>query len=224
MQFQGTLNPGPNREVTREGFTLFRNVSVSRTGWQVYGGQELPGIEPGPDGLIHIYRAPEEVFRPETLASCNGKSLVIEHPDDDVQPHNWRELTNGIMFDARRGAGEQKDECVTDILVTTPEAMAEIDNGVRQLSLGYDADYFVLGPGRGEQRNIIVNHLALVENGRCGAGCAIRDHAPRRSSMERFMDGVKTKYRAQAPTADQLARMTSTERFSALSQARRNKL
>lgn len=221
MQFQTKLNPGPNREVTREGFTLFRNVSISRTGWQVYGAAELPGLEPGPDGRIQVYRSPEQVFRPETLASCNGKPLVIDHPDDDVTPQNWRELAHGSIFNVRRGDGRQENDTVADILVTSSEAVAEIDNGVRQLSLGYDADYEMTGPGRGEQRNIIVNHLALVENGRCGAECAIRDHAPRKSPMDRFMDGVRTKYHPQAPTADQLARMSATERFMARSQSLR---
>jgi hypothetical protein len=61
--------------------------------------------------------------------------------------------------------------------VTSSEAVAEIDNGVRQLSLGYDADYDMTGPGRGEQRNIIVNHLALVENGRCGGMSNSRSRA-----------------------------------------------
>src|SRR5580704_15675345 len=143
MRFYTTLKLGPNREKTPEGFTLFRNVAISRTGWQTYGAAELPGIEAGPDGLIHIYRSPEEVFRPDTIASCNGKSLVIEHPEEDVAPHNWRDLTNGFMFDARRGAGDQKEECVADILVTTLEALADIDADMREVSLGYDADYFV---------------------------------------------------------------------------------
>lgn len=177
MRFYTTLKLGPNREQTKEGFTLFRNVSVSRVGWQVYGAAELPGIEADQDGMIQILRDPEEVFRPETLASCNGKSLVIEHPEDDVKPENWRQLTNGFMFDARRGTGDQKDECVADILVTTPEALGEIDADMRQVSLGYDADYYVLERGRAEQRNILVNHVALVPAGRCGERCAIRDHA-----------------------------------------------
>jgi hypothetical protein len=35
MRFNTILKLGPNREMTKEGFTLFRNVSVSRTGEQV---------------------------------------------------------------------------------------------------------------------------------------------------------------------------------------------
>src|SRR4051812_20324517 len=112
MQFQTNFTPGPNRELTREGFTIFRNVSIARTGWQVYGAGELPGIEPDKNDLVHIYRDPAEVFRAETLASCNGKPLVIEHPDDNVTPANWRDLAHGAMINVRRGELDQANDTV----------------------------------------------------------------------------------------------------------------
>lgn len=198
MRFYTTLKLGPNRSVTPDGFTLFTDVSIARTGEQIYGPGETQ-IEPGPDGLVHIDRKPEEVFRPETLASCNGKALVINHPDEDVRPHNWKILANGVMFDAHRGSGEQKDEIVANILVTTNDAVIEIDSGKREVSLGYDADYFQTGEGRGEQRNIIVNHVALVEAGRCGSRCAIRDHKHKgachmsKSLRQRILDAINGK-------------------------------
>jgi hypothetical protein len=193
MRFHTILKLGPNREVTKEGFTVFRNVSISRVGEQVYGPNEGTGIEPGPDGLIHITRTPDEVFRQEALDSCNGKSLVIDHPDDDVTPENWRTLSNGFMVNARRGTGDQRDECVADVFVTTPEAIAELDSGMREVSLGYDADYFETGPGRGDQRNYYINHLALVEAGRCGSRCAFKDHAinPKENIMSKIWDRLQ---------------------------------
>jgi len=206
MRFNTILKLGPNREITKEGFTLFRNVSISRTGWQVYGPNEGTGIEPGPDGLVHIFRSPEEVFRTETLDSCNGKSLVIQHPDDDVTPYNWRDLTHGFMVNARRGTGDQKDESVADVFVTTPEALAEIDSGMREVSLGYDADYFQTGPGKGEQRSLYINHVALVEAGRCGSRCAVKDHAnarPDAESKEICMSKIWDAVLAALPTKDE---------------------
>jgi hypothetical protein len=195
MRFNTILKLGPNREMTKEGFTLFRNVSVSRTGEQVYGPDEGTGIEPGPDGFIYITRTPEEVFRPETLESGNGKSLVILHPEEDVSPENWRALTHGVMFNMRRGTGEQRDESVCDLMVYTPEAVREIDLNMREVSLGYDADYYQTGPGRGEQRNYYINHVALVPAGRCGSSCAVRDHAheeknPMKSRLQRVLDAL----------------------------------
>jgi hypothetical protein len=216
MRFYTTVKLGPNRELTPEGFTLFRNVSIARTGEQIYGPDETQ-IEPGPDGLVHIMRTPEEVFRPETLDSCNGKSIVIDHPDEDVAPHNWQYLSHGVMFDARRGIGSQIDEVVASILITTAQGLAEIDSGKREVSLGYDADYFQTGEGRGEQRNIIVNHNALVDAGRCGARCAIKDHkhkgacTMRKTFKQRILDAMKSKDEKELEKiADEIPEETSS--------------
>lgn len=203
MRFFTTLKLGPNREMTPDGFTIFRNVSISRVGEQVYGPNEGTGIDPGEDGLVHIMRTPEEVFRPESLASGNAKPLVILHPDSDVSPETWRDLTHGVMFNLRRGSGDQADECVADVMVCSPEALREIDLGLREVSLGYDADYFQTGPGHGEQRNILINHIALVPAGRCGPQCAVRDKqlnqgacnmkVKKKSFVDRLITAVRNK-------------------------------
>lgn len=208
MRFYTTVKLGPNRELTPEGFVLFKNVSVARTGEQIYGPQET-GIEAGEDGLVHIFRSPDQVFRPETLASLNGKPFVILHPDEDVTPDNWQHLANGVWMNARRGDGEQKDDMVADLLVTTKKGIAEIDLGLREISLGYDADYFQTAPGRGEQRNIIINHGAAVDEGRCGPQCAVRDSAHKqgacmkkgKSIRDRILAAFKTKDEAEVNKA-----------------------
>jgi hypothetical protein len=41
--------------------------------------------------------------------------------------------------------------------------------------MGYDAGYVQTAPGRGYQRDIIYNHCALVDKGRCGPRCSIGD-------------------------------------------------
>jgi hypothetical protein len=176
MRFYTTVKLGPNREITPAGFTLFKNVSIARTGVMIYGPGETD-IDPGPDGRVYVTRTPEEAFRSETLSSFNGAPFVIDHPIDDVDPNNWQELANGFFVDVRRGSGDQKDEMVGDLLVTTAHALAEIDSGTGEISAGYDAEYRKIGEGRGEQFNIIGNHVALVEKGRCGSRCTIRDKA-----------------------------------------------
>lgn len=198
MRFFTKLKLGPNREVLPNGFVLFKNVSIARTGEQVYGPGET-SIEPGPDGLVYITRTPEEVFRPETIASFNGGTFTIDHPVEDVVPENWRQLAHGFLLHPRRGTGDQKDELVGDLLVTSTDALSDIDSGTREVSAGYDADYYETGRGRGEQRQIVGNHVALVDAGRCGPRCAIRDHKHEtkechmKTRMEKFLDAFKSK-------------------------------
>jgi hypothetical protein len=178
QQFYTIEQLGETRERTPEGFLLCKDVPVARTGVQMYGPGETP-VEVGPDGAAWVERSAEDVFRPETVASANGKSLVNEHPEgeDDVNPDNWKELTDGIMLYPRRGEGQHDGMLVADILVCDRKAIGLVDDGKVELSLGYDCDYEQTEPGRGKQSNIVINHVALVEKGRCGSRCSIGDKA-----------------------------------------------
>ncbi|KAB0593111.1 DUF2213 domain-containing protein [Cupriavidus gilardii] len=196
---------GPKRALTPEGFLLCEDVPVARTGEMLYGPGEVP-VEPGPDGLIRISRTPDEVFRPETLASCIGKPVTLDHPEDFVTPANFAALGKGSMLNLRRGAGIEDDLLIADLLITDQAAIDAIQNdGIEEVSLGYEADYEQVSPGRGVQRNIVVNHVALVERGRCGPRCAIGDKEPqdmktkdsktkgKRTWLDRLMTAMKAK-------------------------------
>jgi len=83
----------------------------------------------------------------------------------------------------RRGEGEHKQFLVVDLVIYDEETIKDIENGKREVSCGYNPDYLEILdddgnaiPGRGEQANIIYNHLALVDRGRCGPRCSIGDH------------------------------------------------
>lgn len=162
--------------MTPEGFLLCEGVKLARTGTLLYGAGEVP-ITPDGQGLVRIERHENEVFRPETLASINGKPFVDDHPDEDVTPSNWLQHTKGVFLNPRRGEGVDDAFQVADLIVYDPETIEKIDAGKVEISLGYDAEYQELDVGLGAQRNIVVNHGALVDKGRCGPACAIGDSA-----------------------------------------------
>jgi uncharacterized protein len=175
MKFFTSEKLGPKMEKTPEGFLLCRDVPIARTGIQLYAGGELEGVVPGPDGIIYVEREESEVFRPETIASFNGKPLVNDHPTGDVTPDNWSKLTVGVVLDPRRGSGADNNLLIADVLVTQEEAISDVLEGKREVSCGYAAQYFQSEPGKAFQRNILGNHVALVEKARCGAICSIAD-------------------------------------------------
>ena len=175
MKFHTTEKLGPKQSLTPEGFLLCLDVPLARTGMMIYGPDETP-IKASADGLVRIFREESEVFNDITLASANGKPVVNEHPDSDVLPENWLQLAKGVCLNPRRGLGAMDDLMVGDLLITVPEEIEAVQAGKREISLGYDADYEQTAEGAGKQTNIIINHIALVESGRCGPRCAIGDH------------------------------------------------
>lgn len=175
MRFYVKVQLGKNRELLNSGYLLCKNVPIARTGQQIYGPDETP-IEAGPDGRVVVSREASEVFRPETIASFNGVPLVNDHPEVDVTPENWKEYAVGIVFNVRRGVGTEDDLLLADILVTDAEAIRLIlEEGKEELSCGYDAEYEEDGPGVGRQVTIVGNHVAMVDEGRCGWRCSIQD-------------------------------------------------
>lgn len=163
---------------------LCEDVPLGRVGEMIYAASDLP-ITPNGKGYITIHRDERAVFDPVAIASFNYKPFVIGHPEDDVSPENWNQLARGIIINPRRGTKDKADFLIGDILVTNKEAIRLIDMmGVREISLGYDADYEELAPGVGRQHNIVGNHGALVERGRCGPRCSIGDQVSDLSPMQ----------------------------------------
>lgn len=175
MKYYITSRISENISETPEGYLICIGVPIARTGEMIYGEGETP-LEADEEGKVSITRDESEVFRPETIASFQGKAITIAHPKEFVGPENWNELAKGIMQNVRRGKDDQKDDLIADLLITDKMAIGLVKKGLRSLSCGYEADYVQDTKGKGKQKNIIGNHLALVDQGRAGPGYEINDH------------------------------------------------
>lgn len=179
MNFFAPEKIGTTRRRTPDGYMLVEGTPIARTGIQQYRPEELGNkIAPGDDGLVHIERTPDQVFDPISVASFNGKPFTNEHPPELINPMTWRELSRGVVMNPRRGDGDDAGLLLVDLLVCDAGMIALIEAGKVELSCGYLCEYIETGPGRGEQQNIIGNHVALVSDGRCGSRCSISDHHP----------------------------------------------
>ncbi len=173
-EFYTVSKIGKTREITPEGYLLCRDVALARTGTLLYGDGEIP-VEPDNTGLIVVTRGDDDLFRPETMASAEGKPVTNNHPEDWVKPENWKELCCGIGQNIRRGEGLEDNLLIGDLLITDKKTIEDVENGKIEISLGYDTDYQQLEKGKATQSNIVINHIALVEKGRNGNRCAIKD-------------------------------------------------
>ncbi|MNK83653.1 hypothetical protein D3C87_1034740 [compost metagenome] len=167
---------GPNRALLPNGNLICYSVPLARTGWLIYGPQEVP-VAPGERGVAYVERTADTLFAPQTIASFQGAALTIGHPTEDVDPNNWERLAGGYTINVRRGTGDDADVLLGDIIVTRKRFIDAILAGLMEVSPGYDADYRDNGGGLGSQHNILGNHVALVKKGRCGPRCAIGDAA-----------------------------------------------
>lgn len=83
-EFYTVSKIGKTREITiSEGYLLCRDVALARTGTLLYGDGEIP-VEPDNTGLIVVTRVDDDLFRPETMASAEGKPVTNNHPEDWV--------------------------------------------------------------------------------------------------------------------------------------------
>lgn len=202
MKYLFNSRLGETRYRLADGSLLCKDVPIARIGSQLYSALDLPKLEADSDGEIVVERTADEVFNPETLASFEGMTVTILHPEDDsgnikfVDPENWRELAVGHVQNVRRGTGSQSDLMIADLIIKDDEAISYIENGLREVSCGYDAEYEQTAIGKAKQFQITGNHVALVPNGRAGTRCAIGDRntmaTMKKSWITRFKQAMKT--------------------------------
>lgn len=122
-----------------------------------------------PDGTIRReLRLPEEVFAAESLASYKGKPVILTHEVGLVDVENVQQEHIGTILSEGIQDG---DNVRAQIVIHDAESL---DYGLRELSLGYtQTPDETPGVWNGQpydaiQRNIQINHLALVEKARAG--------------------------------------------------------
>lgn len=127
-----------------------------------------------PNGKVRReYRPPEEVFHADHLASLRGKPVTDGHPGR-VHAGNTDAIVGAIL-----GEGEREDNnLLGEVVIHAPKKLGER----KELSLGYSVE---LDETPGEidgqrydaiQRNLRVNHLAVVHRGRAGNARLRLDH------------------------------------------------
>lgn len=130
---------------------------------------------------IREYRPPEEVFSPESLASFKIAPVTIQHPRGGVRADNFQVTAHGVALDARgpeRVDSDPREWVAVDLALMSAAAIGGAESGkLTELSVGYTAriDHTPGVSPEGEpydaiQRDIRVNHIALLPAGRARAG------------------------------------------------------
>lgn len=123
-----------------------------------------------PDGSVRReLRLPEDVFDPESLKSYKGRPIIITHDAGLVTKDNVQGNQIGTILTEGYRSG---DDVRAEIIIHDTDGMKKA--GLKELSLGYNLDLDETpGEWNGQhydaiQRNIRINHLALVREARAG--------------------------------------------------------
>ncbi len=112
---------------------------------------------------------PEEVFAPDSLKSYKGAPVIVTHDAGLITKDNVSDEQIGTILSDGYRSGE---DVRAEIIIHDTDALKS--SGLRELSLGYNLELDETpGEWNGEpydavQRNIRINHLALVREARAG--------------------------------------------------------
>jgi len=151
-------------EKTDEGY-LRVWCRAARTGTQLY--RRADGSQ------VREYRPPEEVQKPESLATFGMKPVTWTHPPVLLDSSNTAQFSKGTS-----GSQVRFNDGFVEValVITDQDTIEKIERkDATEVSAGYRVD-FDPTPGitpegesyEGVQRNIRVNHIAIVPRGRAG--------------------------------------------------------
>lgn len=145
---------------------------------QKYLGKEL-GMKDR--AVVRVYRPEEAVFNLDAVKTYAGVPITMGHPTEKVSATNWKTLAVGEVGDDVLRDGEF---IRVPMLVRDAQAIAQIEAGVCELSMGYDCKVELrdgVAPN-GEAYDAVMsgftmNHVAVVPEGRGGPELRIGDAA-----------------------------------------------
>lgn len=179
-QFKRIQQAQDEKIIDHNDFWLIENNPLSKVGVFPYLGRQIsPKLEP--DRIYQVLRPEEELSSPETLESFKLIPLVDEHTMLGTKDGMQTAEEKGVHGVTGTNV-EFKDGLITDDLKIFSETLKdEIKSGKKDLSVGYYCRYD-LTPGEYQgqhydaiQRDVRVNHIALVDEGRMGKDVRVMD-------------------------------------------------
>ena len=175
------------RKYRKNGFLYLPDCAVARSGILQYSDVQAENGETVADGqLINVYRPPEALKA--CLKEFSNLPLALTHPQGQaITPENAKGHTVGALGNNPHWKPDPengKDIIVyCDIVVYDETAQKAVEDGTyEQLSAGYETAFRkqrgVAPDGQSYeavQYLLQPNHVALVQQGRCGEGCKVCD-------------------------------------------------
>lgn len=178
-----------HREYDNNGFLHVKACNLTKEQVAPYYGREIPNYEQAgfdPDTVYYGYRSAEELSRPETVKSINGIPIQLRHhldyPDAPAKDTRVGQTgTDGVW---------QAPYLKNSLHILDKAGMDAINGDCKELSLAYAyRPEFVSGETADGthydfvMRDILAQHLALVESGRAGRDVVVCDSSLKEDEM-----------------------------------------
>lgn len=196
------------------GFWEVKNNPISKIGVFAYSGAQIGHADK--DRIFMVYRSAEELGSQETIDSFKLQPWINGHvmlgSEESGRTPAEKKGIGGVIGEQVHFDGEYLRG---NIKIFSEAHKAAIDNGAGELSAGFHCKYlmddgiFQGQPFQVRQVMIRGNHLASVEEGRCGADVAVMD------SMTFAMDSNQLEYSPMADTPEETG-SASLEQLPAL--------
>lgn len=154
------------------------NGNLSRDGIQEYLGIEL-SKDLEPYKVYNVLRPTSEVLNKESLDSFINAPVTDDHPNTSVTVDNVQDLLKGSTSNIEVIKVGDNNIVKGQLSIVDKVLINKILDGKVEISVGYsqvlvqeDGDYNGV-PYQFKQTQIDVNHVAIVEKGRCGDKCKI---------------------------------------------------
>lgn len=169
------------RSIDRDGRLRVAKANISKAAINPYRGSEIPGWQSlglDPDKIYQLYRDPAELKK--AAATLNGVPLLRKHVPVGAEDHKPYDVVGAIGTEAAFD-----DPYLTNsLIVWSGDDIRGIESGAKkELSAGYHYTPDMT-PGQngdkrfdGVMRDIVFNHVALVEDGRAGSDVVVGDSA-----------------------------------------------
>ncbi len=147
---------------------------LARSGVQKYLNAELG--EPG-TGIVGVFRPPEEITTDKSIKTFTNLPVTDNHPNEMVTVDNIKKYGKGSISAVNVVQLDGETALATQLTITDKDLIQAVKQGKKELSVGY-TNVLVQNDGsyKGEdykyiQTDIIANHIAVVDAGRCGGIC-----------------------------------------------------
>lgn len=180
LQDRAAIPVPSHREYTENGYLKVPGRVALAGNVQQYLAEELGLTDRPGNTIVNVYRPPESVFDPASLATYQGADITVEHPTEMVDAQTYKRVSVGHAVSAGRQEG---NGVVVDLLIKDADAIKAIEAGKCELSAGYLAEY-IRRPGTAPdgtpyefvQDGIAVNHIAICDKARAGHLARLFDH------------------------------------------------